>query len=247
MTRSSPLDAVTFEVGGIACRIECAYAKPILWVTELHPGFRSERAPDVVVRFDYDDSYWADGLPWIAPDQLVDAPVYEAHAHGASLRSAYYHAEIDGGGAHVVTRIAGGFGVGGMLRALYATLLPHRGACLVRASAHVTPDGVVLELGSPDHGVVAVVPDQTFVAVEPTPFHHGTSPSRPPGRRVTVIDVGRPGATRLETAARTLEHAVVVDHSPVVLERALDVVARLVTSTTVVAGIASERMTGVGR
>ena len=243
MTATPPLDGVTFEVAGLVCRIECAYAKPILWVTELHPAFRSARDADVGVSFLYDDGYWARGLPWVAPDRLIDAPVYDAGAcGGASLRSAYYDADIDDARRRVTTRIAGGFGVGGMLRALYATLLPARGVCLVRASIRPDGAGAILVCGDPtgpvdDDGVVALVSDGTHVEVEPTPFHGGTTPVRAPRRRVVAVDTGAETASRAAAAAHVLAHVVVVDHSSSTLERVLDVVMRLPTSPARVAGV----------
>ena len=227
------MTSVTVEVAGLACRLECAYPKPILWVTELHPAFFSDRDADVVVSFRYDDGYWARGLPWVAPDRLVDAPVYETRADGtATLRSAYYDAVIDASRARVETRIAGGFGVGGMMRALYAALLPAHGACLVHATARPEGPGVVLVSGDPgdaadQDGVVALVNDGAHVAVAPTPFHGGTSPTRMPWRRVVAVDPGPAGTSRAAAVAAVHARVVVVDHSASTLERALDVITRL--------------------
>jgi hypothetical protein len=171
----------------------------------------------------------------VAPDRLIDAPVYEAGAAGgAHLRTTYYDAEIDASRGRVETRIAGGFGVGGMLRALYAALLPARGACLVRATVRPERHGAVLVCGDPSDsesvdGVVALVSDGAHVTVEPTPFHGGTSPSRAPRRRVLAVESGLTGTSRAAAAAAVLTHVVVVDHSAATLERALDVVTRLPT------------------
>ena len=235
MTVPARLDAATFDVAGVACRVECAHAKPILWVNELHPGFRSTREPDVVVSFRYEDAYWSRGFPWIGPDRLLDAPVYTDHSRGARLRSAYYDAEIDAGQRHVLVRIAGGFGVGGMLRALYAVLLPRHGACLVRASVLPLADDAVLVC---DEGqkIVALVDRGDGVEVEPTPFHEGVTPIRAHGRRVAAVDfvrdawrsdaaeVSRP---RVDAAAAVVSRVIAIDHSTEALERVLDVVTRL--------------------
>jgi hypothetical protein len=229
------MSSITFEVAGLGCRIECDYPKPILWVTELHPAFRCDRDADLVVSFRYDDGYWARGFPWVAPDRLIDAPVYEAGPDGvARLRTAYYDAEIDASRERVETRIAGGFGVGGMLRALYAALLPARGACLVRATVRPEGHGAVLVCGDPSDtegvdGVVALVSDGAHVTVEPTPFHGGTSASRAPRLRVLTVETGVAATSRAAAAAAVLAHVVVVDHSASTLERALDVVTRLPT------------------
>jgi hypothetical protein len=220
-------DAATFEVAGLACRVECAHAKPILWVNELHPGFRSTRDPDVVVTFRYDDGYWARDLPWIAPDRLRDAPEYGERTSGALLRTAYYDADIDADRRRVLVRVAGGFGVGGVLRALYAVLLPRRGACLVRASVLPVDDAAVLVCDEVEDGVVALVDRGAEVEVEPTPFHQGTTPLRARGRRVTAIDHER-ASRRVDAAAHVLSRVVTVDHSAETLEHVLDIVTRLV-------------------
>ena len=248
MTAAPAFAPVTFEVAGLACRLECAYAKPMLWVTELHPAFRSERAADVHVSFDYDDGYWTRGLPWVATDRLIDAPVHEPDARGgAQLRSAYYDAEIDRSGRQVKTRIAGGFGVGGMLRALYATLLPARGACLVRATVRLVDAGAILVCDDPDDGVVALVSDGAHVAVEPTPFHGGTTTLRASRRRVIAIDAGDDGISKATAAARVLANVVVVDHSPRTLERVLDVVMRLPNIGPIPGRLTRERVASAGR
>jgi hypothetical protein len=230
VTSALGLDAATFEVGGLACRVECAHAKPILWVTELHPGFRSSREPDIVVTFQYDDAYWARDLPWIAPDRLIDAPAFVAHAGGARLQSAYYDAEIDAGHRRVLVRVASGFGVGNVLRALYAILLPRHGACLVRVSLLPTGDAAVLVCDDADDRVVALVDRGRGVDVEPTPFHEGTTPVRERARRVADVV---PGAPRVDVAAQLLSRVVTIDHSAEALERVLDVVTGLVASLPV--------------
>jgi hypothetical protein len=233
VTAALGLDGATFEVGGVACRVECAHAKPILWVTELHPGFRSAREPDVVVTFQYEDAYWARDLPWIAPDRLIDAPVFVAHAGGARLQSAYYDAEIDAGHRRVHVRVASGFGVGNVLRALYAILLPRHRASLVRASLLPAGDAAVLVCDDAGDGVVALVHRGRGVDVEPTPFHEGTTPVRERARRVADLV---PAAPRVDAAARLLARVVTIDHSAGALERVLDVVTALVASLPVASG-----------
>ncbi len=232
MTAPWRLDAATFEVAGLACRVECAYAKPILWVNELHPAFRSTRDPDVSVTFRYEDEYWARDLPWIAPDRLVDTPVFVERAGGALLRSAYYDAEIDAGRRRVLVRVASGFGVGGVLRALYAVLLPRRGACLARASILPADDAAVLVCDDADDGVVALVDRGRGVDVEPTPFHQGTTPLRERGRRVVAVDLGQ-ASLRVDAAAKVLSRVVTIDHSAETLDRVLDIVTRLVAGLPV--------------
>jgi hypothetical protein len=231
VTAASRLDAATFEIAGVACRVECEHAKPILWVTELHPGFRSSRDPDVVVTFEYEDGYWARDLPWIAPDRLVDAPVFTEHAGAARLRSAYYDAEIDAGRRHVRVHLASGFGVGNVLRALYAILLLRHGACLARATLLPVDDAAVLVCDDAHDGVVALVDRGRGVDVEPSPFHEGTTPVRDRARR--VVDIV-PASPRVDVAARLLARVVTVDHSAETLERALDVVTRLVAGLPLV-------------
>jgi hypothetical protein len=239
VTAATGVDAATFEVAGLTCRIECAYAKPRLWVTELHPAFRSAADPDVVVTFQYDDGYWTRGLPWIASDRLLDAPVFDDRAGGALLRTSYYDAEIDDARTRVFVRVAGGFGVGGMLRALYAVLLPRRGACLVRASIQVVGDDTaVLVCDDDEDGVVALVARNGEVEIEPTPFHHGTTSTRERVRRVVGIDLPS-GARRLDAAAQILSRVVTVDHSAATMERVLDLVTGL--STTIDVGVVGVR------
>jgi hypothetical protein len=234
VTAALGLEAATFEVGGVTCRVECAHAKPILWVTELHPGFRSAGEPDVVVTFQYEDAYWARDLPWIAPDRLIDAPVFVAHAGGARLRSAYYDAEIEAGHRRVHVRLASGFGVGNVLRALYAVLLPRHRACLVRASFLPAGDAAVLVCDDVGDGVVALVDRGRGVLVEPTPFHEGTTPVRELARRVADVV---PASPRVDVAAQLLSRVVTIDHSAEALEHVLDVITGLVASLPVVSDV----------
>lgn len=245
VTGPARLDAATFDVAGVACRVECAHAKPILWVNELHPGFRSTREPDVVVTFRYEDAYWARRFPWLGPDRLLDAPVYTEHSRGARLRSAYYDAEIDAARRHVLVRIAGGFGVGGMLRALYAILLPSRGACLVRASILPVADDAVLVCDD-GNAVVALVDRGDGVEAEPTPFHDGVTLIHERGRRIVAVDFVRHArriaaaelvsGPRVDVAAELVSRVITIDHSMQILERVLDVVTRLMAGVSVEVG-----------
>jgi hypothetical protein len=141
----------------------------------------------------------------------------------------------------VLVHVAGGFGVGGMLRALYAVLLPRRGACLVRASIQpVDDDAAVLVCDDGDDGVVALVARHGAIEVEPTPFHQGTTDTRARARRVVAIDL-QSGARRIDAAAQILSRVITIDHSAETMERVLDLVTRLVTDllTTADAGVAS--------
>jgi hypothetical protein len=156
--------------------------------------------------------------------------VHVAHGRGATLRGAYYDARVAPARRRVRVRVAGGFGIGGVLRALYAMLLPRRGACLVRASVRPLDDGgAVLVADDAEDGVVALIDRGRGIDVEPTPFHGGTTPARAPARRVVGIDLG-PAARRVDGAAHLLARAVAIDHSADTLERVLDLVTRLVAS-----------------
>jgi hypothetical protein len=168
--------------------------------------------------------------------------VFDERADGALLRSAYYDAEIDDARRRVLVRMAGGFGVGGMLRALYAVLLPRRGACLVRASIVPVDDAAVLACDDGEDGVVALVSRDDAIAVEPTPFHGGTTSIREPGRRVVAIDL-QPGSPRIDAASKILSRVVTVDHSAETVEPVLDLVTRLVTglSTSTEVGVVGAR------
>jgi hypothetical protein len=126
--------------------------------------------------------------------------------------------------------------VGGVLRAIYAALLPQRGACLVRATMRPVGDRVVLECGDPEDGVVALLDAGGHVVAEATPFHSGTTLTGPRRRRVDGI--AGAGVTRAAAAARLLEEVVVVDHSPDILDRVLDLVTRLTVSAPVLVAAA---------
>jgi hypothetical protein len=137
-------------------------------------------------------------------------------------------------------RVASGFGVGNVLRALCAILLPRHGACLARASLLPADDAAVLVCDDAGDGVVALVDRGRGVDVEPTPFHQGTTPVRERARR--VVDVV-PASRRVDVAAQLLARVVTFDHSVETLERVLDVVTRLVAGLPVVtdAGAAGAR------
>jgi hypothetical protein len=231
VTTEPALAPVAFEVAGLVCRLESTYPKPLLWLSELHPAFASPRRPDVVVTVEREDSYWTAGLPWIGPDRVLDAPLHAVSGGGAVIRTAYYEAELDAERRRVRIRLAAGFGVGGAVRAVYAALLPARGACLVRGSIRALGDGAVLVCGDAADGVVALVASGESIEAEPTPFHAGASPTRGRRRRIRAIECGATdGARRIDVAARVLEQIVVVDHSPATLERVLDIVTRLATT-----------------
>ncbi len=222
----SALAPVTFEVAGLACRIECAHAKPMAWVTDLHPGFRTDRPADVAVVFRYDDGYWARELPWVGADDVLDVPVCEASVDRTTIRGSYYDLELDLARRHAVVDLAMGFRVGGILRALYAALLPSRGACLVRATVRHDGDGAVLLADDDADDVVALAEHDGHIAVEATPFHGGTSPTRSAPRRLVGVDAGAASMTRSDVAAKLLERLVIVDHSDHSIERALTVLTR---------------------
>lgn len=242
MTSLGGARSATFGVAGLVCRVECEYDKPLLWVSELHPGFALTQDPDLVVTVRYDDGYWASDLPWIAPDQLLDVPVYEALGGAAVIRSAYYQADVDRACGRAFVRLAGGFNVDGVLRALYAALLPARGACLVRALLRPVGNAAVLVCGDRHEDVVALIDRGGCVMAEPTPFHGGTTPKRPRRRSLEAIELGVDhGTSRLEAAARILERVVVVDHASQTVERVLDIVTRLTASVPVVAGVGAAR------
>jgi hypothetical protein len=131
-----------------------------------------------------------------------------------------------------------------VLRALYAALLPARGACLVGATIRPDGDGAVLVCGKGD-GIVALVSDGAYVAVEATPFHDGTSAVRAPRRRVLAIDPGGGAPSRATVAAAVLAHVLVVDHSASTLERALDVIMRLPTVVSAADAVVGARVADV--
>lgn len=242
MTPSADLGHVGFEVAGLVARVGCAWPKPILWITELHPAFASSRAHDLAIHVEYDDGYWARGLPWTGPDRLIDHPAYTATPGGGLITASYYAIEASPRRAEV--RIASGFGVGGVMRALYAALLPARGACLLRARMRDVDDGVVLAPGDPDDGVVALIATPDGVAAEPTPFHAGTSPARAPRRLVRGVDVSDTGSAHgghAAVAAALLENAVMIDHSPPTAERVVDIVTRLAMSVVLTTDAAAMR------
>jgi hypothetical protein len=196
------------------------------WVNDLHPAFRTGRPADLVAQFQYDDVYWRRELPWVGADDVRDVPIHAASGGTTSIRSAYYDVELDGAGRHAVVRLAMGFRVGGVLRALYAALLPRRDACLVRATLRDAGDGVMLVCDDAGDEVVAVADRGEWISAEPTPFHPGTSARRRPPRPIVAIEAAGDGARPVDAAARLLEPLVIVDHSTPLVERALDLLTR---------------------
>jgi hypothetical protein len=223
----------TVDIAGLACRLVCDYAKPALWARELHPGFLTDRVPDLTVEVAYDDGYWERGLPWIAPDTVPDEPVVTIEDGCRVITSSYYRLALVAG-ERVEARVAGGFGVGGPMRALYGLLLPERERLPLAAAIQEDEDGVVLVCGgdAASAGVVAVVATGFGAVAYPTPFHAGETPQRQPPRPVSGIVLAgqadhRAALTRAEAAALLHRHVVTIDRSPGALLRSIDLAAAL--------------------
>jgi hypothetical protein len=127
------LHSVTVEVAGLLCRITCRHLKPILWARESHPAFLSTKNPDIDLTIVYSDAYWRRGLPWIARDTVVDAPVVSRRGERVLVHTAYYRARIDLARGLSKASMASGFRVHGLLRTLYTLFLIPRGSLLVQA------------------------------------------------------------------------------------------------------------------
>lgn len=239
------------EVAGLVARIECRHLKPIAWAREAHPAFLSAKPPDVEMAIVYDDGYWGRGLPWIAPNTVPDVPRVAREEGALSVETAYYRATIDHRVGRIEVRMASGFRVDGLLRTLYALLLPARGALLIRATRVVRNGGSVLLVGPPEpsgarpgavagdgaifDGFVAVTEIDGRYAACTTPFHDGDPrderPTRLPLDALYVLDRDAGALATIgpaEAAKRFLPHVCVVEKTVASFERILDLSTRLV-------------------
>lgn len=249
------LHVATIDVAGIVCRIGCRSLKPVLWARELHPEFLSTDAPDVDVVIEYDGGYWERGLPWIAPDTVEDRPVLTRDSAGIAVTTAYYRARIAPDARRVDVTMASGFRVGGLMRTLYALLLPSREGLLVSATRVAGPSTSALVLGLPggererlaagDHrsasdGLVAVTAGGGRYTTFATPFSDGAPAADAGGTRLGAIVCVRPGASAVArvlgpaaAVARLSPYLCVVDLDAPSVEHVLDVAADLARAVPV--------------
>lgn len=239
------------EVAGLVCRIECRHLKPIAWARDAHPVFLSAKPPEVELVIVYDDGYWGQGLPWVAPNTVPEVPRVTREAHTLGVRTAYYRATIDDRAGRIDVRMASGFRVDGLLRTLYALLLPARGALLVRATRVTRNGSSVLLVGPPAAGAARPNPAAGdggifagFVAVAgidgrylalTTPFNDGDprdeEPTRLPLDALHFVEREAGASTAIapaEAARRLLPHVCVVERTVASLERVLELSAWLV-------------------
>lgn len=180
----APRHSATVEIAGIVCRISCPHLKPILWAREGHPEFLSARTPDVELAIVSDDGYWRRGLPWIGPNTVRDVPAVSRRGSSLHVRTAYYRATIGDGGRRIEARLASGFRLPGLMRTLYALLLPSRRGILIHGVRVATGTRVTLVCGVPDGEpppeVTAVVGGDGHYTAFATPFLDGAAPAGPP-------------------------------------------------------------------
>lgn len=246
-----PRHSTIVEVAGLVSRIECRHLKPIVWACEMHPAVLSRKPPEVDLSIVYDDGYWGRRLPWIGPNSVPDVPEVSRTDHSLSVVTAYYRAELDQRTGRIDVRMASGFRVDGLVRTLYALLLPARGVSLLRAARVARNGGCILLVGltdPPGAGLSAVAGDGAifdgFVAVAETegryvacttPFHDGDPrderPSRLPLDALYFLERGAGARARIgpaEAARRLLPHVCVVEKTFASFERILDLSTRLV-------------------
>ena len=148
MTRLATVRSATLDIASIVCDLSCRYAKPVLWAQQF-PAFLSSRPPDVCVDVEY--RHRQRRLPWFADGVVADRPTLRDHG---LLLTSYYEARLEDGGRRVRVRIQPGFGVDGLMRALWTILLDSHDAVLLRARRVVRAGASTL-----------VVPGETCVAV----------------------------------------------------------------------------------
>ena len=224
--------AVTISVADIRCTILCAYPKPILWATELHPEFVTDASPDVTVTVTYEQGYWDRGLPWLAEDTVSDRVVASGDDAGLTLTTADYRAQRARDSRDVAVSMAEGFRVDGLLRTLYTSFLLERGGLLVEGDCVADSAGWRLRVGAAAgarRAFIAVVPSAAGIAAYPTPFGDpgvAAPPSSPAMLDAIVLPLPAHRSTAAAAGALSA-HVCVVDHRPPAVRRVLDAVARV--------------------
>jgi hypothetical protein len=167
----------TIEIAGIAFRISCRFPKPGFWARR-HPQFLTDRAPDVRVRFEYDEAFRRRA----AGDTVADAPGMRRRGRALVASTGYYRALVDVAGGRAAVRMAAGFDVAACMRTLAALWLLERETLLLRGQCFGPPDAAALACGfsggvppasasaAGPEGWLAVTPRADGVAARVTPF-----------------------------------------------------------------------------
>lgn len=220
MTRLASVRVATVDIASLACRIACRYDKPIAWAHE-HPAFLATRPADVRIDIDYERRQRP--LPWIADGVVPDRPEVVVEGRHRRVRTAYYDALVGPGQVHV--RMQPGFGVGGLMRTLWALLLSSRDALVVRARRVVRDGGSSLVV--PGDGFVAVARRAGGWVSFATPFGVvGPAATSDPAPLRSLCITGHPVA-RLEVIG---QHVCLIDRTADGIQRVLDLGADLVAS-----------------
>jgi hypothetical protein len=234
--------ADTVDVAGVAFRVVCRYPKPRFWARS-RPEFLTTRRPDVTVAIAYDENFRRSA----AEDTVDDAPRVRRRGRRLLVTTGYYHATVDVVRGRAAVCMAGGFGVGNLMRTLAALWLLEQGTLLLRAMRLGDGSTPVL-LVSPAAGAAAASGDAVtgYVAVSPTadgltawltPFVEHDGPLPVPRRlRAITLCISRRDAAPVQSsgAARALATLLAAvwhaDRRRVALARTLVLAARIVTA-----------------
>jgi hypothetical protein len=217
VTRPAPVRSATVEIASIVCRLTCRYDKPVLWA-EQFPELRSARPADVHIDVTYARAQRR--LPWIGDGIVADRPDFRAHRDHCRLRTSYYEARLEDRARRVRVRMQPGFGIEGLMRALWTILLDERDAMLVRARRLVDDDGAVLVV--PGDACVALARRDGEWDAFATPFGAADAACTSAGARLRALQVGAPARTLMSRADALRRAVVLVDRRPESVERTLD-------------------------
>jgi hypothetical protein len=164
--------ADTLDVAGIAFRLVCRYPKPRFWARS-RPEFLTRRRPDVTVAITYDEDFRRRARRPAGEETVADAPRVRRHGRRLLVTTGYYRATVDVRRGRAAVRIAGGFGVGNLMRTLSALWLLERDTLLLRVGPA---------------GYVAVTPRPDGMTTRLTPFvdHDGALPASASARAETL-------------------------------------------------------------
>ena len=146
--------ADTVDVAGVAFRLVCRYPKPRFWARS-RPEFLTTRRPDVTVAITYDDGFRRRARRPAGEETVADAPRVRRHGRRLLVTTGYYRATVDVRRGRAAVRIAGGFGVGNLMRTLSALWLLERDTLLLRVGPA---------------GYIAVTPRPAGTTTHLTPF-----------------------------------------------------------------------------
>lgn len=204
----------TVDVAGVAFRLVCRYPKPRGWARD-RPEFLTTRRPDVTVLITYDDNLRRKARRPAGEETVADAPSVRRQGRRLLVTTGYYRATVDVQRGRAAVRIAGGFGVGNLMRTLAALWLLRRDTLLLRAGPA---------------GYVAVTVKPEGMTTRPTPFvdHNGPLPTSRRAHARTLAGGGPGGARALAAllpavwqadrrraaVARTLDLATLIISKP---------------------------------